>query len=401
MGDIDRLEASADGPKVAAGPGLGDLRIVVLVQGHSKGLQTVKYRAAFEALKRRIPQLELWDIDVAGWRRAACLFRTFRPGRALWRETFYSHPVTFDAYGKVFARRLAVQTRPVDAFLMFGVKFDAPRHAGATPVVAYTDYATILTARLARRFRHPLSPALSRQRVARERDAMAGMEAVCSRSHFVAETIAQEYAIPAHRLTVVGGGSNLPATVHRPAAKGPDDPFRFLFVGKAFRRKGGDRVLAAFQKLRQTQPDAELVMVTRGAPQDVPAGVTILDDPAPETYLDLFRSSQAFVLASRFETWGDVLIEAMANGLPSICPDMRPLDEIVQNGVNGLLFSPDDPDSLLRAMQRLCSDPDLRSTMSANASNLARTRFNWDSVADSLVTVLGSAIEARRKPGRP
>lgn len=370
---------------------LSDKRVIVLVQGNSKGLQGVKYRAAFEALKAYVPALELWDIDVTGWRRTMCIARSFKVDRTRWRETFYSHPVTFDAYGAAFARRLRRRKEPVDAFVTFGVKFDAARYSCGVPVMSYTDYTTALTERNASGFRHPLKGALSKRRIAQERAAMAGLSAICTRSQYVADAIVRDYGIDGDRVTVVGGGSNL-ALAPKPPKIPEDESVRFLFVGKAFARKGGDIALAAFDQLRVHFPTAELSLVTKGAPETLPSGVRVYSAPSSDTYADLFRTSNVFVLASRFETWGDVMIEAMSQGMPCICPDRRPLDEVVEDGVNGRLFRPEDSESLCRAMEELCADPALRRHMARNAFETSQTRLNWQVVGGKLAAVVERII---------
>lgn len=383
-------------------------RVVVLVQGNSKGLQGVKYRAAFEALRDYIPHLELWDIDVTGWRRALCLLRVFRFGLRRWRETFYSHPLTFDAYGRSFARKARAARVPVDAFVTFGVKFDAGLHAGGVPVVAFTDYTTALTARHAMRFRHPLDGAVSERRIAQERRALERMVAICTRSRFVADAIVTDYGIDPARLAVIGGGSNLNLAPRRPALRPEGAPIRFLFVGKAFLRKGGDVVLAAFGRLRESHAGAELALVTADAPREVPAGVTVYAAPDRDTFTGLFRRSDVFVLASRFETWGDVLIEAMSQGMPCICPDLPPLDEVVRDGEAGFLFRPGDVDDLARVMGLFCDDPSRRDRMGRAAFETVQSGFDWAVVCGKLARIVAAGIaggrrgpEAAEAPGKP
>ncbi|MBC2835211.1 glycosyltransferase family 4 protein [Paragemmobacter straminiformis] len=376
-------------------PATAARRVVVLVQGSSKGLQGVKYGSAFAALRRHLPQVEFWDVDIWGWRRALCMARAFRPDTRIWRETFYSHPATFDAYGKAFAAKVRQQGAPVDCFVTFGLKFDAARHSGGAPVITYTDYTTALTARLANRLRHPLDGALSARRIAQEQRAMEGLAAICVRSRFVADAITGDYGIAPDRIEVVGGGSNLPLPPAAADRNPPDRPVRFLFVGKSFLRKGGDIVLDAFRRLRARQPFAELVMVTADAPPDLPQGVTVHAAPDPALFASLFRSSDAFVIASRFETWGDVLIEAMSQGLPCLCPDQPPLDEIVEEGVTGRLFPPGDSAALARAMEDLCTDAPLRRRLGDAGLARATTRFDWDIVAGKIARTVARTISAR------
>jgi len=143
----------------------------------------------------------------------------------------------------------------------------------------------------------------------------------------------------------------------------------FLNVGELFPRKGQDILLRAFALVRQTLP-ARLVIVgtliepTHSALRQLAAALGIADEVAflgyqsnPFKYL---ARADAFVLSSREEGFGLVLVEAMACGCPVIatnCP-YGP-DEIIVPEDSGLLVPVDDPPAMAAAMLRMLQDREL------------------------------------------
>lgn len=86
-------------------------------------------------------------------------------------------------------------------------------------------------------------------------------------------------------------------------------------------------------------------------------------DPLP-----LYRVASIFVLSSRYEAFGMVLIEAMSQGCACIACDYKGRQsEIITNEKDGLLCAPDDVDSLAQAMRRVMIDEELRNTCQENA----------------------------------
>ena len=80
-----------------------------------------------------------------------------------------------------------------------------------------------------------------------------------------------------------------------------------------------------------------------------------------------YASADAFMLPSRTETLGLVLLEAMAAGCPVVAPRAGGTGDIVQDGVTGHLYDPDDPSSAIDAVKRLLFDADYRATLSRQA----------------------------------
>ena len=81
----------------------------------------------------------------------------------------------------------------------------------------------------------------------------------------------------------------------------------------------------------------------------------------------LMQAADFLVLPSRFEGLSNALLEAMAAGCPVIASAVGGTPELIEDGRNGLLFTPGSADALSACMGRLCADPALRSGLSRRA----------------------------------
>ncbi len=158
----------------------------------------------------------------------------------------------------------------------------------------------------------------------------------------------------------------------RAAAESWDGP-RFLFVGTQFEIKGGAALLRAFAAVRATLPAAHLDLVTH-LPADRRAlanqpGVSVHAAVVgrAELWQRFFRHADVLVLPTYVDSFGMVVLEALAHGLALVTTDLYALPEMVNDGINGaLLRAPlsiwDDyrPSPLYRA---LGTAPDVAATL--------------------------------------
>jgi glycosyltransferase involved in cell wall biosynthesis len=116
--------------------------------------------------------------------------------------------------------------------------------------------------------------------------------------------------------------------------------------------------------------------------------------PLPrERVLELFRAADAVVLSSAWENFPHALVEALAVGTPVIATDVGGVGEIVEEGANGLLVPPGDPEALAGAVRRLLDDPELRARL-RGAATASVERFAPGPVHERLERVLLEAAGA-------
>jgi glycosyltransferase involved in cell wall biosynthesis len=153
----------------------------------------------------------------------------------------------------------------------------------------------------------------------------------------------------------------------------PEHVFRLTWVGRLEGHKDPDTVVAA---VRLLPPDVlahfELAVVGSGAEAErigrSSAGlpVRMIGGQDNGTALAWMASGDAFVLSSRYEPFGLVVLEAMGLGIPVIASAEGGPSEIIEDGVNGLLFPQGDAHALRDAILRLMSDRDLHGRLKLN-----------------------------------
>ena len=93
------------------------------------------------------------------------------------------------------------------------------------------------------------------------------------------------------------------------------------------------------------------------------------------------------------ESFGVVLIEAMAAGLPVVASETPGYNEVVRDGVDGLLVPPSDPGALAAAAGRVLGDPELTARLVAAGRDRARD-FDWPGVVDRIEAIYRRALQA-------
>ena len=114
----------------------------------------------------------------------------------------------------------------------------------------------------------------------------------------------------------------------------------------------------------------------------------------------VYLQAQFAVLSSLGEGLPNVVLEAMACGLPVIATDVGGTPELVEDGVTGFLVPPGEPAALAAALVRLAGDPDLRTRLGAAGRHRAEA-FSWPACRDAHVrlytSLLGSRARRRRQ----
>ena len=107
---------------------------------------------------------------------------------------------------------------------------------------------------------------------------------------------------------------------------------------------------------------------------------------------DLLAAADLFALASVREQFGQVLVEAMASGVPPIAVDRFGPGEIVSAGETGWLVEPDDVDALAAALREAIDDPDERKRRGTRARAAAAERYGWPALAGRFAALLETVV---------
>jgi glycosyltransferase involved in cell wall biosynthesis len=179
----------------------------------------------------------------------------------------------------------------------------------------------------------------------------------------------------------------------RPTQQPAANRFVLLFVGRLSPEKNLALLIRAFATFRTRVPFAELWLAGAGPQRQALETLASSTGSAsrirflghlPNAELgDAYRAADAFVLPSLFETQGMVCIEAMQFGTPLVVSDgIVSCRELVDNGVNGVLFDHTSEDDLVRALEQLARDPERRADMAKRSLEKAAA-FSLDDVVDA------------------
>ena len=170
---------------------------------------------------------------------------------------------------------------------------------------------------------------------------------------------------------------------------------RVVTIGRYAYQKGYDLLLQAWAEVEKHYPDWTLDIFGQGDQTDyrklmmdlgLDSNRCHLNGPV-EDVVKAYQDSTIFVLSSRFEGFGLVLVEAMACGLLVVsfdCPAGP--DEIITDGVDGLLVPSGDVHALAERLMTLMADEDLRQRLSMQARQTAQ-RYDMTTIARQWTTL--------------
>lgn len=356
---------------------------------------SIKYGYLFHALERLYGPIRVFDISLRGPERWWNGLRMFHPNLRRWKERYYKNLEAFVARSRKGARLLRNLRGNVDIAIQIGVLFGVSWDASIqVPVVIYTDYTARLSAEDPYRFRAPLKGTQLAKWFDYEGQVYHRAAHIFVRSELIRVDIVNRYGVPSEKVSVVGGGVNFDPLPVAPLRGPKKDPI-ILFIGSEFFRKGGDLLLRAFAIVRKSFPSARLRILTRDdIPADLPMdGVDVIPYVWDRSQIArLYEDVDLFVLPSRQETWGDVVLEAAAYCLPCIGTRGQAMDEIIKDGETGLLVPRENIEYLAEAILHLLRDTNFRLHMGLTARKRAESFFTWDHVAARMAPVIDSIL---------
>ena len=194
-----------------------------------------------------------------------------------------------------------------------------------------------------------------------------------------------------------------------PLARWQDGTPNILFVGRFEPRKGVLDLLKAYRQVRRDGVGARLLLVGAG-PQEREArryvatrrlrGVEFLGRVSDDEKLQLFRTADVYCSpATGRESFGIVLLEAMAAGAPIVASDIHGYKGVVRRGREALLVPPREPKELAAAIERLISDQALAATFRASGPVRA-AEFSWPRVTAKVDDYYGFVIRRLAAAGQ-
>lgn len=228
----------------------------------------------------------------------------------------------------------------------------------------------------------------------REDVTFAAADRLVTMSNWAAASLRKQGIDPA-RIAVIHPGLDLGDW--RPLAESAraSGPFRLLFVGGDFKRKGGPELLDVFSA--KFSGRCVLDIVTTAADVEPRPGVRVHRlGPNSAELRSLYQHADVFVLPTRAECFGHAAVEAMASGVPVIITDVGGTADIVEHRETGWLIGPGRADLEL-AIEAAISQPELLRAMGLAARARAERLFDGQANDHRLADLLIS-LSARNGP---
>ena len=171
-----------------------------------------------------------------------------------------------------------------------------------------------------------------------------------------------------------------------------------LYVGRLGHGKGIFDLLNAF-KLLNKESDLKLVIAGKGElegkirskiEKESIFNVELLGHVEQEDLIGIYQNAGIFAFPSHYEGLPTAILEAMASGLPIVATDVSGCRDLIEDGYNGLLVPPEDPDELYESVSKLLHEPEFAEYIGKNARLSAERGYSWKSIADKVEKVYKS-----------
>lgn len=185
-----------------------------------------------------------------------------------------------------------------------------------------------------------------------------------------------------------------------PISKFADDVFTILFVGRMDPRKGAKILFQALPTLEAHLKNYRVVVVGTGwmqkyydahVPLNLRNRISFTGYASPDDLPSYYKTADVYCSpATGNESFGIVLLEAMACGTPVVASDIEGYRGVMTSGQEGLLVPPRDPQVLAQALISLAKDPERRQQM-GQTGRIKALEYTWSAIVDRLLPIYESA----------
>ncbi len=181
-----------------------------------------------------------------------------------------------------------------------------------------------------------------------------------------------------------------------------------LFVGRLEYRKGFKYLLRGWSWVRAVVPDARLLVVGAYTKRQKRTyvlyarrhgilGVRFVGRVSEEEKPRYYRTADVFCAPNiGFESFGIILLEGMASGVPVVASDIPGFRTVLDHGVQGVLVEPRQPQALAKGIIDMLSAPERRAQM-GQAGQAKAAEYDWPRVARQVVAFYEQVLAARRR----
>lgn len=220
------------------------------------------------------------------------------------------------------------------------------------------------------------------------RKAVRNFQLFLPKTSACATSLEQDYGVKRDKCFITLAPQDL--QTWSPGQKSFSPPWRLLFVGNDFDRKGGEFLLRIYSEylagsciLTIASNDPSLVG------RQLPAGVELLRGATPEQLLESYRHSHIFVFPTLQDFAPEVLAEASSTGLPCLARDVDGVRDLIRHGETGFVMPWEaSPEQWAAQIQSLLADPAKLKCMSDRSRRFAEENLGMDRFKTLVSTVI-------------
>ena len=216
-------------------------------------------------------------------------------------------------------------------------------------------------------------------------------------SSFTRQSLVEHGTAP-ESITVIPYGVDLERFRPAPRRAASDGPLKLLFVGRINQRKGLKYLLEALRLLGPEFGGDDVHLTICGRVLDdlaifrpFASQIEIRPSVSPDELVAAYQSADLFVFPSVAEGFGQVLLEALACGLPLLGTTHTAAPDLIEDGIQGFIVEPRRPDLLAERIRWAITHKDELATMRAAARERAE-QFTWGRFRSRIVEVVGDYL---------
>lgn len=239
---------------------------------------------------------------------------------------------------------------------------------------------------------------LSRLNLIFERPVLKAAVKVFANTRKVVDSLQSgDYLLPPSRVAHLELGIHSPYFTTPPPVRDTGRRPTIVFLGTSLARKGGNLLLDIWRE--ELRDKADLTLVTL---EELPAepGLQVINDlkPGEGRLWEILAAADIMCFPSTIDQAPNVILEAMAAGLPVIAHPNGAIPEMVVDGRTGYLVDCHRKEPVAAALHRLIDDPQLRTRLGDAGHERARERYN---LIDSTQVIVQELIDAAQPPALP
>lgn len=219
-----------------------------------------------------------------------------------------------------------------------------------------------------------------------QRQIFDSCEAIFVASAWAKGSIVNDYGIASEKVCFSGFGASMRPNSNEHVRQ----KFNILFVGRDWKRKGGDILVESFHEVRKHIKDATLTIIGC-TPQVSDPNIKVLGRLNKSVASDYEAIRQAFCKASvfcvpsLFEPFGICFLESQLYGVPVVTFRGQGRGDAIDDGVTGMLIKEKSVDALSQALMKLLVDTELACRMGSAGRDYVMNNHTWDHVAKRIL----------------